>query len=148
MVVQDAQFAGILEAIGRQDLLDDERFASLGVRFAHMDELAELLAEEFRRWPTADLIEGARERGAPFAPVNDLDQFLADPQVAHSEIVRDIDDPDVRVRTLRPPARLSATPSGIRRRPPRLGEHTDEILGIAGFDAAGIASLRESGVVA
>jgi crotonobetainyl-CoA:carnitine CoA-transferase CaiB-like acyl-CoA transferase len=45
------------------------------------------------------------------------------------------------------PFELSATPASIRTPPPLLGEHTDEILGTAGYDAAAIASLRERGVV-
>ena len=148
MVVQDEQYAGLCDALGRPDLRDDPRFAHLAERFRNIDLLSEILMDEFRRRPTAALIEALREAGAPFAPVNDFDAFLADDQVRHSALVGVIEDPEVRVRVLRAPARLSKTPLAPPRRPPRLGEHTDDVLALAGHSPAEIAELRERGVVA
>jgi crotonobetainyl-CoA:carnitine CoA-transferase CaiB-like acyl-CoA transferase len=147
MVVQDHQFGAICRAVERPDWLLDARFVGMGDRFQHMDELADLLLAEFRRFATDDLIARARKEGAPFAPVNDFEAFLDDAQVRHSELIQTIDDEDVRVRVLRPPARLSATPASIRLRPPRLGEHTDELLAMVGFVPAAVHDLRERGVV-
>jgi len=148
MVVQDEQFAGLCEVLGRQDLKEDSRFARLADRLQHLDALSEILLEEFGKRPTAELIAGLREAGAPFAPVNDFEAFLADEQVRHSGVTRVIDDPEVRVRVLRPPARLSRTPLLEPRRPPLLGEHTDEILALAGHSGSEIETLRERGLVA
>lgn len=148
MVVQDDQFRGLCEVLGRDDLREDARFASLVGRFQHIDALLEILLEEFRDRPTRELITELRASGAPFAPVNDLDAFLEDEQVAHSEVVRIIEDPAARVRVLRPPARLAGSPTVEPRRPPLLGEHTDEILRLAGCSADEITRYREQGVVA
>ena len=148
MVVQDDQYQGLCDVLGRQDLKEEPRFASLVDRFQNIDELSEILMEEFRDRPTRDLIAGLREAGAPFAPVNDLEAFLEDEQVVHSGVVGVIEDPEVRVRVLQPPARLSQTPTVKPRRPPFLGEHTDEILRLAGCSAGEIGELREQGVVA
>ncbi len=48
-----------------------------------------------------------------------------------------------RIRYLRNPVRLSATPASLHRHPPRLGEHTDDVLNAAGYSEQGIAALRE-----
>ena len=148
MVVQDEQYAGLCDVLGREDLREDPRFARMGERFQHIDALSEILLEEFSQRSTAPLIASLREAGAPFAPVNDFEAFLADDQVRHSGVVGVIEDPDVRVQVLQPPARLSRTPLETPRRPPLLGEHTEEILALAGHSPAEIAELRERGVVA
>jgi crotonobetainyl-CoA:carnitine CoA-transferase CaiB-like acyl-CoA transferase len=148
LAVQDHQFRAICEALECADLADDPRFSSLGERFAHMDELADRLMDEFRKWPTAEVVARARERGAPFAPVNDLASFMDDPQVVHNGIIHELHDEKVGgLRLLRPPARMEATPLRITRRPPQLGEHTDDILALAGFDSAQVDALRADGVV-
>ena len=148
MVVQDHQYEGLCGVLGRDDLRTDPRFMRLVDRFQHIDVLAEILMEEFREHPTGSLIEGLRKAGAPFAPVNDLEAFMADEQVRHSNVVNTIDDADVRVRLLRAPARLSETPVAPPRRPPFLGEHTDDILALAGRSPDAIKALRVQGVVA
>jgi crotonobetainyl-CoA:carnitine CoA-transferase CaiB-like acyl-CoA transferase len=149
LAVQDHQFRAICAALEREDWLEDDRFTSLGARFANMDELSGMLMEEFRKWPTAEVVARARERGAPFAPVNDLAAFMDDPQVRHNGILQEVhDDAAGGLQLLRPPARLAATPARIERRPPRLGEHTNEILSLAGFASAEVDDLRARGVVA
>ena len=148
MVVQDDQYQGLCSVLGREDLKEDARFARLVDRFQNIDELSEILMVEFSARPTRALIADLRKAGVPFAPVNDLEAFLEDEQVVHNEVVSVIEDPEVRVRVLQPPARLSGSPPREPRRPPRLGEHTDEILGLGGFSASEIAELRAQGVVA
>ena len=83
-------------------------------------------------------------------PTRGLDAFLDDPQVAHNQTVFEVDeDPGLAtMRMLRSPFRLSQDPPSVRRMPPRLGEHTDEILSEAGFSASEIADLRASAAVA
>jgi len=148
MVVQDDQYEGLCAVLGRDDLRSDPRFVRLVDRFQHLDALSEILMEEFRAHPTRSLIAGLRKAGVPFAPVNDLEAFMADEQVRHSGVVNTIDDAEVRVRVLRAPARLSETPVVPARRPPFLGEHTDDILTLAGHSPESIDALRQQGVVA
>lgn len=147
MVVQDDQYAAVCRVLERPDLLDDPRFAGLVQRFQNYDELAEVLMLAFRNWSTEDLALKLREAGAPFAKVNDFESCLRDEQFQHNRIVEEIADSEIEVRVLRPPARFSETPIPPLRRPPRLGEHTEEILELAGYSTEEIQDLREQSVV-
>ena len=149
MVVEDPQFHGLCRVIEREDLIPDPRFASLFMRFANGAELFALLTEELRKWPTATLLARARQFGAPVAPANSVQDFLADPQVEANQTVFEADDPVAgRIRYLRNPVRMPQTPPSLRRHPPRLGEHTDEVLSAAGYGADDIAALRTRAVIA
>lgn len=148
MIIEDHQFRGMCQAVGREDLIDDARFATLMDRVANLDAVLTLAEEALRKWPTAELVARARRYGAPIAPVNDVAAFLADPQVAANGAVVAVEDPEAgMMRFLGSPMRLPSTPTSFRRRPPRLGEHSDEILAEAGFPPEEIAALREGATV-
>lgn len=149
LVVEDRQFHAMCRTLDREDLIDDERYGSLLMRIINFQDLLTLLDAELRKWPTATLLERARRFGAPVAPANGVREFLADPQVAANRTVFDADDPGAgRIRYVRNPVRLPATPPSFRRHPPRLGEHTDEVLGAAGYSPEDIATLRSGAIVA
>ena len=145
LVVQDHQFAGLCRVLDRMDLVTDPRFKEMGTRLGNYVELVEILGEEVRKWPSAAFVARAREEGATFGPVNDVDAFLEDPQVQHRQTVRTMDDPRWGpVRYLAPPWDFERTPASIDRHAPRLGEHTDELLRELGLDQAAIDALREA----
>ncbi len=148
LVIQDHQFAALCRVIDRMDLVEDPRFAEMGPRLGNYIELVTILREEVARLPSADFVARAREEGATFGPVNDVDAFLEDPQVRHRETVRILSDERFgAVRYLAPPWRFERTPASIDRHAPRLGEHTDEILAELGLGAQEIASLRECAAI-
>jgi len=148
LIIQDHQFQALCRVLDRMDLAEDPRFREMGPRLGHYVELVEILGPEVRKWPSAELVARAREEGATFGPVNDIEGFLADPQVAHRGTVRElVDERWGPVRYLAPPWHLERTPAGIDRHAPRLGEHTDEVLGELGVAADRIASLREQGAI-
>lgn len=148
IAAQDGQFRALCRALDREDLIDDERFSAIGVRFANSEAFNELIEHELLKWSTKDFISRAREFGAPFAPVLSVEGFLADEQVRHNEtvITRNVEGAGA-TRFLRPPLRFERTPAGIHRDPPRLGEQTDEILEELGYSDSKRDQLRKSGAI-
>lgn len=149
MIIEDRQFHAICRVVGRADFIEDPRCKNVLTRMMNARELLAELAQEIRKWPTAELVARARAEGAPLAPANRIADFLADPQVAHNRTVFEVRDPEAgRLRLLRNPVRFERTPTDLRALPPRLGADTDAILKDAGYSDDEIAALRGSGAVA
>lgn len=148
MVILDKQYQALCLALGRDDLAADERFMAMGARMQNNHALNDILAEEFRQWPCAELLQKLRADEVPFAPVYDVQDFMADPQVIHNRTVFDAEDPQGgTTRYIRHPGVYEKTPATLRRHPPRYGEHTEEILQEAGFSAEQVATWRAAGVI-
>jgi crotonobetainyl-CoA:carnitine CoA-transferase CaiB-like acyl-CoA transferase len=146
IVVEDHQFHALCRALDREDLIDDPRCRTLVTRLQHAAELFAMLGAEIRKWTTAELVSRARKFEAPLAPVQDLEAFLADPQVAANRTVLELEHPAAgTLRMIRHPARYAATPASLRRHPPGLGEHTDQVLREVGYSEAAIEALRAAG---
>ncbi|MCH2173160.1 CoA transferase [Myxococcota bacterium] len=144
LVVEDHQFAALCEIVERPDLAVDSRFAGVIGRVENAWPLIELLDVEISKFTTAELLERAERVSAPLASVNDLEGFLADPQVQSSRIVFELDHQGVGpVPIMRSVPRYSRTPSDVRRSSPHLGEHTHEVLREAGLSEADIAALSQ-----
>jgi crotonobetainyl-CoA:carnitine CoA-transferase CaiB-like acyl-CoA transferase len=148
IAAQDGQFRALCRALDREDLIDDERYSTIGNRFANSEDFNRLIERELLEWSTMEFIERAREFGAPFAPVLDVEGFMEDEQALHNEtvLVEEVEGAGP-TRFLRPPVRFERTPTGIHRHPPRLGEQTDEILEELGYSSSKRESLRKSGAV-
>ena len=149
MVILDKQYQKLCESLGRDDLAVDERFVEMSSRLQNNHVMNEILAEEFRKWECHKLLQKLRDNEVPFAPVYDVEDFMADPQVAHNRTVFDADDPQGgTTRYISHPGVYEKTPATLRRHPPRYGEHTDEILQEAGYSPEQIAGWREQRIIA
>ena len=144
----DGQFARFCEVAGRPELAADTRFATNRARVENRVELIPLLNEITATRTTAEWIGQLEARAVPCGPINGLAEVFADPQVQARGLAVKMPHPEAgEVPLVASPIRLSKTPVEYRRAPPLVGEHTDEILADLGVDAAGIAGLRERGVV-
>jgi crotonobetainyl-CoA:carnitine CoA-transferase CaiB-like acyl-CoA transferase len=130
-VGNDAIFARLCEVIGRAELPADVRFATNEARLSHRDELAAELEAAFAAAPADEWVDRLARAGVPAGPINDVAQAFAFATALGLEPV----DETGGVRTVRPPLRLGATPATVSRRPPRLGEHSDEIRAWLGGQA-------------
>ena len=144
----DGQFARFCEVAGRPELAADARFATNRARVENRAELIPLLNEITATRTTTEWIAQLEARAVPCGPINGLAEVFADPQVQARGLAVKMPHPEAgEVPLVASPIRLSKTPVEYRRAPPLVGEHTDEILADLGVDAAGIAGLRERGVV-
>jgi crotonobetainyl-CoA:carnitine CoA-transferase CaiB-like acyl-CoA transferase len=149
MPVQDQHFRGLCRALDREDMIDDPRCENLVTRLRHGVEIFAILEQEIAKRSTVELVERARHFGVPLAPVNDVRQFMADPQAKANRTIFEVEDPMAgTLRQLTHPARYAETPASLRRLPPQKGEHTDLVLAEAGYDAEEIRALRATGAVA
>ncbi|HEX6354895.1 CoA transferase [Actinophytocola sp.] len=134
--------------LDRADLLADPRFATNDDRLRNRAALAGELTRTLSTRDTEEWVELLLDAGVPAGPIRDYEQSCADPHTLAREMVVEMDHPvEGRVRALGIPVKLSETAGAVRRAPPQLGEHTDEVLRAAGYSATEIAALREEGAV-
>lgn len=126
----DRTFAALCSLIGRDDLATDERFAGPIDRLLHRGDLDRELVEWTSARTTAQVVEILGGR-VPVGPVNDMAMIAADPHTAARQMLVDVEHPsgDAIATLAGQPIKMTATPTGVRRRPPRLGEHQREIFG-------------------
>jgi len=114
--------------LGQPELPADARFKTPADRVANNKALVALLEPAFRSETTDYWFRRLDAEGVPCGPVMNHQQVFSDPQVLARGMVAEVDHPIAgRTRTLGTPVKLSATPGGVRRPAPRLGEHTDEV---------------------
>ena len=126
---QQVEFLALARAVGRPELADDPRFATINVRNQNRVAYWEILSEAVASWSTDELDARLRAEDAAGGRVNRREDLLKDEQAAvNGTIVEIADDRLGRLRAARHPARFSETPTDAPRRAPRFGEHTQEIL--------------------
>jgi crotonobetainyl-CoA:carnitine CoA-transferase CaiB-like acyl-CoA transferase len=148
-VGNDGQYARLCELIGRPDLSGDPRFATNPARVENRAILIPLLQEAFAQRPAAEWVEALLAAGIPSGPINDIPMILNDPHVRARGLVSEVAPPTGDSLSLvGPPVRLSETPAEVRLPPPKLGEHTADILReVLGLDDPTLAAYRAQGVI-
>jgi formyl-CoA transferase len=157
----DGQFARFSVVVAKPEWSADTRFATMAARNSNRSVLIPAMMEVTRTRTTAEWITLLEDKAVPCGPINDVGQAFADVQVQARDLI--VNQPlatvDVAqaaietvakprwIKTVASPMRLMDTPPVLRRPPPALGEHTDEVLTGLGLDAAAIAALRTSGLV-
>jgi crotonobetainyl-CoA:carnitine CoA-transferase CaiB-like acyl-CoA transferase len=122
-VGNDRLFARLCDALGLPDLPADERFATNGARVAHADELAERLEAVLRSRPAAEWVDVLRAASVPAGPINDVAEAFALAESLGMEPVAEAGGLPLPT----PPLRLDGERPAVRRPPPRLDEHGDEL---------------------
>ncbi len=151
----DGQFARFCQVAAHSDWSADPRFASNTLRVKNREALITLMQAVTCTRSTLEWIAALEDKAVPCGPINDIGQGFADAQViARSLVVNQPLTPTARAKTTVPsiatvasPLRLMENPPVLRRAPPVLGEHTDEVLAELGLDDGAIAALRGAGVV-
>ena len=116
-------------ALEQPELETDPRFVTNTDRMRHRGALKTLLATRFADFTRDELIGLLRAHAVPCGQVRTVAEALADPQLAARDMVVELAHPELgTVRSLGNPIKLSRTPAVLRRPPPGLGEHTEEVL--------------------
>lgn len=138
----------LLSVLDAAKLDDDPRFADNKVRMENLAALQDTLAPYFAKRTSADWLERFDKAGVAGGPILDLAQVHADPQTLARGMVTKVSHRKAgAMKTLGPPIKFSATPSGISRAAPVYGEHTREVLRDIGYDDAAIDRLSNEGAV-
>ncbi len=148
-VGNDRQFARFAEIVGHPEWAKDERYSKNPARVANREVLDGLIAQTLKTGETAAWIDKLRAGGVPCGPINTVAEALTGPHTLARDMVRTVKHPKVGdFRMVGIPFRMNGTPPSIRRAPPLLGEHTDEVLaGELGLSAARIAELRAQKII-
>ena len=129
-VGNDTQFENLCRAIGRPELADDQRFAENPDRVANREELVAFLQEELSKKTADKWVEEIRGAGVPVGPVNGLEDVFSDGHVLSSDILQSVEHPAAgMLALLASPVLVDGERLPIRRPPPTLGQHTNEIEG-------------------
>lgn len=145
----DLQWSRFLAEIGRQDLATDDRFDTNPKRVANRGELIAILDELFATRTVEEWLAVCGKATVPAAPINTIDQAMANPQVKARNMVveQELSDGE-RIQMLASPLNIPSQPVSVRYPPPTLGENTDAILReMLGYDSQRISELRADKVI-
>lgn len=135
----DRQWQRLLDLLGRPELASDPRYAKVAQRNANIHELYAIVAEHMGERSTEEWDALLEEADIAHGPANSLEALFDEPYLKETNFFREIEHPSEGTLLLTDIVpHLSASPGAMRRPPPRLGEHTEEILELVGLrkDAA------------
>ena len=145
----DAHWKTFCEVSGRTDLLEDPRFTTLSDRVKNIDDTYDETAKTMATRTTQEWLDVFGETSVPTNMVNTLEDLVDDPHLKAVDFWEVVDHPtEGKIRMTKFPVSFSETPADIRRLPPRLGEHSIELLKEAGLSQAEIDKMLESGATA
>ena len=138
----------LCKALGMEEFADDPRFGSWLLRLQNNQALLPIIEKRFAEKTRDEWLAVLAEHDIPAAPVKTILEFMDDPAVRHHDMVHEYDHPEVgRLRLMGQPLVFTDTPTRDPGPPPTLGQHTEEVLKEAGYDAATIDELRAKKVV-
>ncbi len=146
MLDPDRHWAPACRALGLDELIDHPDYATTALRAAHNVAVHEIFRARIEALPFADVVARLKQEDTIFSPLATPMEVLADPQVeANGYYPRHPEHPHARLAA--GPVQIDGEHTVIRRRAPRTGEHTDEVLREVGFSDDALAALRASGAL-
>lgn len=140
-------WVALTDVIGRPELRDDPRFQTKPDRMRHYEDLRAELVGVFSTRCRQDWLDELTQRDVPAGPINTIDEALAEEQVQHLAMIHDFGDGDDRLQLVESPVAFSRAGIAPRTRPPRVGEHTDEVLTSIGLTPDRVQTLRAAGII-
>lgn len=148
-VGSDNVWQSFCNLVGRQDLAEDPRFVENANRVKYYDDLMPVVRAIIKERTVDDWLTDLRAAGVPAGRINTIDAALSDEHLIERGMIVQLEHPALGLlKSIATPVHMSETPLIYQRHPPRLGEHTDEILTELGYEAAAIQRLRERAIIA
>ncbi len=147
--ITDEQWHNVLRAIGREDLIDDERFHTRVLRTKNMTEVESIVNSWLKDKTVEEALKIFQIFQVPSSPVPTFEQVANDPQILHREMIIEVEQPaSGKVKLSGSVYKMSKTPGNRNLRIPLIGEHNQEIyVDLLGFDKKEIEKFREEGVI-
>ncbi|MDP6376563.1 MAG: CoA transferase [Pseudomonadales bacterium] len=146
-VNNEKQFRCLMRSIGREALLDDPRFVDWPARLKNEDALIGIIREVFAEDDAATWETRLIEEGVPCARIQSIKQAVTHPQLDHRDFMQTIEGPDGSVTLATTGFRLEHGNAFLEHSFAKLGEHSEDILGEAGFSEEEITRLRDNGTI-
>jgi crotonobetainyl-CoA:carnitine CoA-transferase CaiB-like acyl-CoA transferase len=150
-VGNDAQFRRLCEILGRADLAADDRFATNTLRLQHRAALVAEIGAVLATRDSTHWLDACTRASLPAGPINTVPEVFEDAHIRARGLVRDVAHsaaPGEPAKVLRTPIRMEGVEFDVRRPPPTLGEHTEEVLGdLLGYSPAQVQAFRGKGVI-
>ena len=128
-VGNDSQFAKLAEILGHPEWVSNEKYRTNTARITHREEVDGMVAIELKKMHSQELIPLLRQHGIPVGPVNSVSEALAAEHTFARQMIVSHQHPSIGdLKTLGTPLKMHQTPTAVRYPPPRLGEHTQEVL--------------------
>jgi formyl-CoA transferase len=145
----DAVWRRFCEIIGRGDLTRDPGFATAAARRDRRDQVAAIIQGWTGQRPKAEVVRVLSTGGVPAAPVNNVAEMIADPQVQAREMFVELEHRvHGPVKITGTPLKMSETPGRVRSLAPDPGEHNEDVfVGLLGYSKDDLARWREEGVI-
>ncbi len=142
------QWEAVAEVLEVPELKTDPRFAERDNRKLNRKALTPLLEEKLRTKPTTQWVEELNRRGVPSGEILSMQDALEAAQVRHRQTLGSVQEPEIgELRLFNLTAHFEKSPGELRTAPPKLSQHTEEILQELGYSPEEITSLRRDGVI-
>lgn len=145
---QQVQWENLAKALGVPELIEDPRFKERDTRKANRKLLTPLLEEKLRQQPTSHWVDVLNKVDVPTGAVIGLEEALTQEQIRHRETLQSLEVEGIgTIPFFSLSAKFSKTPGCLENPPPRLSQHTAEILGSLGYTQEEIAGLKSRAVI-
>jgi len=147
VVATEWHWEAFCKSVGLENLLKDERFKTNQQRLKHREELEKIIIEKLKEKSRDEWIEILLKAGVPCGAVNEIKEVINHPQTIARNVIAEIDYPGLgKIKTFNNPVKISGIRFSVQR-PPKLGEHTEEILKKLGYSTEEIKKLKEKNIV-